>query len=91
MAYLPLLQPKAQNQKQTTAVQCSIGIATVMPICTHVHVGLMMILCSTVAEVEVEFTICITHRRWGDKTSYLKNFKCSGEPKTHGCLTALTL
>ena len=22
-----------------------------------------------------------TYRRWGDKTSYLKNFKCSGEPK----------
>ena len=23
----------------------------------------------------------ITCRRWGDKPSYLKNFKCSGEPK----------
>ena len=22
-------------------------------------------------------------RRWGDKTSYLKDVKCSGEPKTY--------
>ena len=29
-----------------------------------------------------------TYRRWGDKTSYLKNVKCSGEPKN---LAALTL
>ena len=26
-------------------------------------------------------------RRWGDKTSYLKNFKCSGEPKIIAALT----
>ena len=25
------------------------------------------------------------YRRWGDKTSSLKNVKCSGEPKKHGC------
>ena len=25
-----------------------------------------------------------TYHRWGDKTSYLKNVKCSGEPKKHG-------
>ena len=29
----------------------------------------------------------ITYRRWGDKTSYLKNVKCSGEPKNMAALT----
>ena len=29
----------------------------------------------------------VTYRRWGDKTSYLKNFKCSGEPKNMAALT----
>ena len=28
-----------------------------------------------------------TYRRWGDKTSYLKNVKCSGEPKNMAALT----
>ena len=27
------------------------------------------------------------HNRWGDKTSYLKNVKCSGEPKNMAALT----
>ena len=27
------------------------------------------------------------YRRWGDKTSYLKNVKCSGEPKNMAALT----
>ena len=27
------------------------------------------------------------YRRWGDKTSYLKNVKCSGEPKHMAALT----
>ena len=29
----------------------------------------------------------LTYRRWGDKTSYLKNFKCSEEPKNMAALT----
>ena len=29
------------------------------------------------------------YRRWGDKTLYLKNFKCSGEPKNMAALTLL--
>ena len=28
-----------------------------------------------------------TNRRWGDKTLYLKNVKCSGEPKNMEALT----
>ena len=27
------------------------------------------------------------YRRWGDKTLYLKNVKCSGEPKNMAALT----
>ena len=27
------------------------------------------------------------HRRWGDKASYLKNVKCSGEPRNMAALT----
>ena len=27
------------------------------------------------------------YRRWGDKTSYLKNVKCSGEPKNMAAST----
>ena len=30
------------------------------------------------------------YRRWGDKTSYLKNVKCSGEPKKHGGFNTIT-
>ena len=30
---------------------------------------------------------CIAYRRWGDKTSYLKNVKCSGEPRNMAALT----
>ena len=33
-------------------------------------------------------TLHTTFRRWGDKTSYLKNVKCSGEQKN---MVALTL
>ena len=35
--------------------------------------------------------VCLfcTYRRWGDKTSYLKNVKCSGEPKKHGCFNTI--
>ena len=29
----------------------------------------------------------VIYRRWGDKTSYLKNVKCSGEPKNMAALT----
>ena len=28
-----------------------------------------------------------SYRRWGDKTSYLKNVKCSGEPNNMAALT----
>ena len=30
------------------------------------------------------------YRRWGDKTSYLKYVKCSGEPKKHGGFNTIT-
>ena len=38
---------------------------------------------------EQVYWVYMSYRRWGDKTSYLKNVKCSGEPKKHGCFNTI--
>ena len=36
---------------------------------------------------QINLFLVEAYRRWSDKTSYLKNVTCSGEPKTMAALT----
>ena len=39
--------------------------------------------------LHAKILIQMAYRRWVDKTSYLTNVKCSGEPNKHGCFNTI--